>query len=443
MRSEDLSRYVVKDPVTGIYRYYRRVPTEVAHLDKRVHVKKSLKTKTHKDALDRAETLHRASEDYWRSLLEGKNAVGAIEEYQAAVRAAQSLGFTYRPATDASQLDLVELERRLSVAEQHFDLSPTIVDAALGTAHQPKPRVSDIWKLYLQHNEAGLTGMSPNQMRKHKISRERAIRYFMDLIGDRELHSIDRADTIRFRDWWVRKIKDEKLKAYSANRSFTDIAGMLAVIDDGLHTQFHKAWEKIRIKETNATKLDKRPPFPVAWIKEKILAPGALDGLNDEGNAIVHTMIETGMRLGEVCNLRPQDIYLDDEIPHVEVAEREDRRNKTDYSIRRIPLVGIALEAMKRHPSGFPLYQDKADAASANINKFLMNAGLRPTAKHTVYSFRHTFQDRIENAGASDRMQADLMGHEFGRPTYGDGPEMRARQRFLQEICLGFEQKKS
>ncbi|SCX32054.1 hypothetical protein DSM25558_5371 [Agrobacterium sp. DSM 25558] len=150
-----------------------------------------------------------------------------------------------------------------------------------------RPRVSDIWKLYLQHNEAGLTGMSPNQMRKHKISRERAIRYFNDFIGDRELHSIDRADTIRFRDWWVRKIKDEKLKASSANRSFADIAGMHDIIDDGLHTQFHKAWEKIRIKETNATNLDKRPPFPLHGSKKKILAPGALDGLNAEGKAII------------------------------------------------------------------------------------------------------------------------------------------------------------
>lgn len=53
------------------------------------------------------------------------------------------------------------------------------------------------------------------------------------------------------------------------------------------------------------------------------------------------------MRLGEVCNLRLIDIKLDDEVPHVEVAERTDRRQKTDYSVRRIPLVGVALWAMK------------------------------------------------------------------------------------------------
>jgi integrase len=211
---------------------------------------------------------------------------------------------------------------------------------------------------------------------------------------------------------------------------------MLSVVDDALQTEFHKPWEKLRIKETNATKLEKRPPFPVAWVKDKILAPGALDGLNPEGQAIIQVMAETGMRLTEVCNLRPEDIHLDDEIPHVEVAERDDRRNKTDYSVRRIPLVGVALEAMKRHPNGLPLYHDKSDGASANINKYLLNAGLRPTKRHTAYSLRHTFQDRIENAGASDRMQADLMGHEFGRPTYGDGAEMQRRLDLLEKIKI-------
>ncbi len=91
---------------------------------------------------------------------------------------------------------------------------------------------------------------------------------------------------------------------------------------------------------------------------------------------------------------------------------------------------------MNDFPPGFLLYQDKADAASADINKFLMNAGLRPTPKHTVYSFRHTFQDRIENAGVSDRMQEDLMGHEFEPPTYGDGAEMKHRREFLESISL-------
>lgn len=209
---------------------------------------------------------------------------------------------------------------------------------------------------------------------------------------------------------------------------------MLGVIDSALHTNFRDPWDGIRIKETNATKLEKRYPFSVKWIQDEILKDGILDGMNHEARMIVYTMIETGMRLGEICNLRPIDIKLDDEVPHVEVAERTDRRQKTDYSVRRIPLVGVALWAMKQAPDGFPRYADNADSASAAINKHLRSKGLCPTDRHTVYSLRHSFQDRIENAKASDRMQADLMGHEFGRPTYGDGSEMKRRQAFLNKV---------
>ncbi|NTH50918.1 tyrosine-type recombinase/integrase [Agrobacterium rhizogenes] len=437
MKSEDVSKYVIKHPVSGIYRYYRRVPTEVAHLDARTHVKQSLKTKHHKEALERAESIHKAADTLWRSMLAGNDNVSALAQYEAAVKAAQSLGFVYRSAAEASEGDLLEINERYKIAEANYRISPVVVNAVMGTAAPPSPKLSNIWELYEEHNASGLKGMSPDQLRKHKVSRLRAIEYAKEALGgDLQLSEIKRADVLKFRGWWLEKIEKEKLKAYSANRCFSDIKGMLTVIDDALQTESREPWDKIRLKATNSTKLGTRPPFPVQWVQEKILAPGALDNLNEDARLIVYVMAETGMRLGEVCNLRPQDIRLDDEIPHVEVADREDRRQKTDYSIRRIPLVGVALWAIKQRPNGFPRYADNADSASAIINKIMSKNGLRPTPKHSVYSLRHTFQDRIENAEASDRMQADLMGHEFGRPAYGDGAEMKRRQVFLDRIKL-------
>ncbi|MBB2698986.1 UNVERIFIED_ORG: integrase [Rhizobium esperanzae] len=435
MATDDISKYVIKHPTSGIYRYYRRVPVEVVPLDGRVHVKQSLKTKNHKEALSRAEAVHQALETLWGALLHGEGKDSSIARYEAALKAAQSLGFTYKPATDVADADLGEFERRIAIAEDAFDQSETIVDAVMGTAGEPAPRLSDVWQLYEEHNEAGMTGMSPDQLRKHKNSRLRAIEYAKQELTDLELGKITRADVLRYRTWWTQKVKAEGLRAYTANRSFSDMLGMLTVIDDALHTNFKEVWTKSRIKETNANKLKKRHPFSVDWVQSRILANGALETMNLDARCIVYIMIETGMRLGEVCNLRPQDIRLDDDVPHVEVAERTDRRQKTEHSIRRIPLVGIALWAAKQYPDGFPRYQDKADVASALINKMMKKEGLRPAGgKHTLYSFRHTFQDRIENAGVSDRMQADLMGHEFGRPVYGDGSEMKRRQALLEAI---------
>lgn len=434
MANDDLAKYVVKNQANGIYRYYRRVPTEVASLEKRTHIKQSLKTKNLKEALAKAEVIHSATENLWRSLIRGDSSVSAIEKYEAAVKVAQSFGFTYKTVSEVAQLDLRELEQRFAVAEEAFGKSETVVNAVLGTAPEPTAKLSLLWGLYEKYNAAGLTGMSPKQLSKHKVSRERAIRYSIDILGDMELAAVTRADVLRLREWWTKKVHAEGLTAYTANRSFTDMQGMLAVIDEALHTDYRGAWGKARIKETNANKLKKRHPFSVAWVRDRILAQGALDGMNEEARDIVYTMIETGMRLGEVCNLRPQDIRTNAPTPYVEVAERNDRRQKTDHSIRRVPLVGVALAAMRRHPNGFPRYQDKGDTASALINKFLENNELKETDRTTAYSFRHTFQDRIENAQASDRMQADLMGHEFGRPTYGDGAEMARRHDLLESI---------
>ncbi|MFB9952177.1 DUF6538 domain-containing protein [Rhizobium puerariae] len=440
MRWDDIEKYVIKHKASGIYRYYRRVPTEVQHLESRTHVKASLKTKNLKEALERAETIHRATEKLWRAMLAGNDNASSMAQYGAAVKAAQSLGFTYQPMIDVADLPIAELERRVAIAQQHIDRSSTIVHAVMGTAATPSPRISDIWSLYEEHNRAGLLGMSHGQMAKHKISRERALRYAQDLLGDMELSAIKRTDVLRFRDWWTSKIESEGLKAYSANRSFSDIAGMLAAIDTALHTEYRKPWTQARIKETNATKLGKRESFSNEFIQEKLLAPGALDAMNEDARLIVYTMVETGCRLGEVCNLRPEDIKLDDEIPHIEIAERDDRRQKTSHSVRRIPLVGISLWAMKQRPNGFRRYQDKADVASALINKVLKSSDLRPTTRHTIYSLRHSFQQRIENAGASDRMQTDLMGHSFDRPVYGDGSEMKRRQEFLDGIKFNWPQ---
>lgn len=436
--SVDITKYVQRQP-SGIYRYYRRVPIEVSNHDKRTFVKISLKTKNHKEALEKAQGVHDATERLWAAMSSGNDNRPEWERYEAAVRTSQSLGFAYKPAAEIASGSFEDLFGRTKHAVEVLETQPSAAKAIVGLVDFPNPRISNVWQMYEKFNQAGLAGLSEGQLSKHKVSRERAIKYASDLLDDIRLSEVTRADVLRYRQWWTDKIASEKLKAYSANRSFSDIKGMLSVIDDALQTNYRAPWAGIRLKETNATKLDKRPPFSVEWVQQRLLHPGALDDINVDARLIIYTMIETGMRLGEVCNLRPEDIRLNDEVPHVEVAEREDRRQKTDYSVRRIPLVGVALWAMKQAPDGFARYADKSDSASAAINKYLRSKQLFPSDKHTIYSLRHTFQDRIENVGASDRMQADLMGHEFGRPKYGDGAEMKRRQDLLDSIKLKWE----
>lgn len=146
-------------------------------------------------------------------------------------------------------------------------------------------------------------------------------------------------------------------------------------------------------------------------------------------------MIETGLRPSEIVNLREGTIMLDAPIPHVRVMP-DGRRLKTGDSEREMPLVDVALAAMKLRPGGFPRYRDKASALSATVNKFLSENGLRPTRDHSVYSLRHSFKDRLVALEAPDSLIDCLMGHKTYKPKYGKGPSLELKLKFLERAAF-------
>ena len=109
--------------------------------------------------------------------------------------------------------------------------------------------------------------------------------------------------------------------------------------------------------------------------------------------------------------------------------------------------------------SGFSLYVDvhfklfkiiqkvlrdteNSDGFSSLVNKYFRKHHLLPSKKHSVYSLRHSFQDRLTHADVKDRMQAELMGHRFNRPLYGDGPTLQQKYDCLKVyfliVCIGY-----
>ncbi|MFQ8434076.1 hypothetical protein [Amaricoccus sp. W119] len=56
--------------------------------------------------------------------------------------------------------------------------------------------------------------------------------------------------------------------------------------------------------------------------------------------------------------------------------------------------------------------------------------------KHVVYSLRHSFEDRMLEAGIDDRIRADVMGHAYERPRYGVGGRLATIAGHLSEIAL-------
>lgn len=254
----------------------------------------------------------------------------------------------------------------------------------------------------------------------------------MSVIGDKAIQDITGDDMLAFRNWWLDRIAEADLTANSANKDLTHLGDVLKTVNKLKRLGLVLPLNDLKLKEADAKQ---RPPFSNAWIKDKLLASGALDGLNSEARAILLVMVNTGCRPSEVAALTRNTIHLDHNVPHVSI-EPELRELKTAHDRRKIPLLGVSLEAMRAFPNGFPRYQESSASLSATVNKFLRANGLCESPEHTLYSLRHAFEDRMLHAGIDDRIRRDLFGHSLTRERYGAGASLTHIQELLQALAF-------
>lgn len=432
----------------GRYVYRRRVPLKVSHLDSRGMIEEAIGTDSLEAARRVRDAMAEADEAYWRSLLEARGSDRLQLRYDAARSRAKALGFSWRSLEDLTDnAPTGAILERLEALEGKggAELRRT-ADAALGGAPAPAMKVSRALEIYLDKIAPDeLDGKSPKQIADFKKVKRRAINNFIALCTDKSIWDIDRADALVFRDWWQARIAAGR-SGNSANR---DLGNM------------RKLWREIAQREGKADlenpfdgltfadpkrKRKQVRPFSQAWIRDRLLRADAYAATREhprairrDAAAIFLIVLETGCRPSEICNILPARIRLDAEIPHIAVDFDEARQIKTESSVRVIPLVGIALEAMKRFPQGFEHYRDKETAFSNMMMKHLRRRALLPSEDHRVYSARHAFEDRLKEAGVGDEMRRLLMGHTINRPEYGSGGTLDYRLKLLKRIELPYD----
>lgn len=421
----------------GVWHYYRRVPNEYATLDARHHVRLSTKVKVASDrtgikAGRVAAKLNAAQEAYWRSLANGKVA-DAKQEYKDAVQLARSLGLDYLAPVEAAQRPINEVLTRIEtlLSDRRID-NPAIRKAVLGGVDNPKVVLSDLFTEYEATQKTALSKMSPDQVRKWTSAKKRAVEILIGQRGNKALQDLTREDALAYADWWEDRVVKEGISAGSANKNISHIGGMIRAVDKRLQLRLDNVFAGTRIE---GGRDGKRSSFNGQHIRERILAPGALDGLNDEARDVMYVVMETGARPSEIANLTKGRIMLDGDVPFIRI-EAEGRLLKTEHSERDIPLVGLALDAMKRHRNGFPRYFDKGSNLSATLMKFFKARELLPTTKHSIYSLRHSFKDRLKAIETPEELIDELMGHSTGKPRYGDGYGLPLKHKYLQRIAL-------
>ena len=415
----------------GHLHFRKRVPRRFADVEEREYVWISLHT-------DLEDVARRKAAGVWEEMLEAWEAKlhGDTEDYDERLAAAKHLagirGYRYLPASQVAKLPAEQFYDRMRAAmRKDGTLDMREGEALLGTVPKPALTLSQCLKEFWKLAADRTVGKSEDQVRRWRNPRIKAIKNLIDVIGDQEIGAVTADDMLDFREWWMDRIRTEGLTPNSANKDLIHIGNVLRTVNKMKRLGLDLPLSDLAIKDGEKKT---RPAFSVEWIKTKILAPGALDGLNTEARAILLGMIETGYRPSEGAALTSAQINLDHAVPHISI-EAVGRQLKSQYAKRKIPLVGVSLEAFKQFPDGFPRYHNSA-ALSATVNKFLRTNGLLETPEHSMYSLRHSFEERMLAAGIDDRVRRDIFGHRLDRERYGGGASLEMARDMLMKLAL-------
>ena len=424
--------------VKGFWFLVRRVPAEFAPFDRRnpVRVTTGIRVADDPRGVRAGEVVQRLDTDlvrYWKDVRSGKDA-NAEARYQQACTRARILGFAYAPATDAAvQLPVDDVLKRFeTLILRGSAAKPADVSAVLGGEEPPEVMTATMLDDYEDCMRAGLASKSDRQRQKWRIAKERALRVFLEVVGDVPLASLSRTDALRLLSHWQDRVVACEVEIATANKSIGHVSSMFRTINESRQLNAPAIFERLRI---SGEKQGQRLAFAPDFVQNRILEDGVFDDINPEARRVVYLVAETGLRLSEATGLTREAIHLDAPVPYVCVMA-DGRELKTDQSHREIPLVGVALKAMREQPDGFPRYRDKADSLSALVNKAMDLRGLRPEPGQSLYSLRHTFEDRLTAVDAPDKIIACLMGHKWSRPRYGVGPSLEHKRDWLNRIAF-------
>ena len=162
-----------------------------------------------------------------------------------------------------------------------------------------------------------------------------------------------------------------------------------------------------------------------------------------ETTLLSQLLLNTGMRVAEGAGLLKEDIKLTDKtdpdfIPHVIVREHPHRTLKTKSSTRKIPLVGISLEAAKiayrktgnkfLFPSWNKTETTKNNSASAAVGK---------RCGFGSHSFRHHLTTRLRDSECPYEISQLILGHALPGETsgYGKRDALSPKQNRLLEVA--------
>tara|TARA_R110002074_G_scaffold125024_1_gene261856 strand:+ start:9062 stop:10432 length:1371 start_codon:yes stop_codon:yes gene_type:complete len=429
-----------------IYHFRMRVPVRYKHVEDRPVLLRSLKTGDEKEARAAAAVVERQIIADLDAKLAGHSTPGDVSHYDAIARLTTARGFSYKSAQELSEGSFEEILKRVESLLTSGDAPGSVAATALlGGIDRPKITITDVAKSMDERYQEEIRDKNERQQKTWRARWTRPASKVVELLGhDPVFEDITRADAVSLRDALKDRVLDEDMKGASAQKELQN-----------LNLMWQKFFKSLGIDEIDI------PPSPFRGLSdglsrldqdnrkdelhnksiEAIIAPGAMSHMNDQLRDIILVLIETGARQSEIYDIPARSIFLEDEIPHIWIRHETGnaaREIKNKGTKRKVPLVGVALDAMKRHPDGFPRYAAKG-TFSAIANKSLRSAGLLPDGV-TIGGLRHSFESRLKKIGVDTDDRGELMGHSVKRirqrERYGDELTLEEKLDFHQQIAF-------
>ncbi|MCZ7453501.1 site-specific integrase [Rhizobium rhizogenes] len=285
-----------------------------------------------------------------------------------------------------------------------------------GRVPRPSATVEDAKRLYFEEK---IKGDINEKAKKSRL--DRVISHLNHSVENgRALDKMTRENARDVRDHMLR---DLNMNPATAQRYMNDIRAVLKFGITELGPQnAYNPFLNLSIKKATVAR-EERSPIPEKTLR--LLSTRMYAHAGTDLRQIWEIIEGTGCRLGEVSGLLVSDIRLDGPIPYIDVVNHPHRRLKTKSSVRRIPLVGKALEAaaeaVEMAGEGRLVFHRYgkvrgADTASASLMKHIRTVTDDP--KIVVHSLRHTMEDRLIRARIPVYDRNMIMGHR--NPGEGD-----------------------
>lgn len=431
----------------GIWHLRMRVPSRYKSVESKSELHRSLYTGDFEEAITRRGVIKNQVLAELNAKLAGKDPSPA-NHFEAIAQLATSRNFTYRTANELHTAGPAAImERVLNLFGNKDTAQSEAATALLGGIERPKLTITEVAEKMHQWYPENVKNKAAKAKKTWKAQWTRPASKVVNLLGyDPVFHEISRSEAVSLRDALKDRVIDEDMLGKSAQKELRLLNTLWERFHDHLGVDdremppspFYNLGKGFgALDDEDSRKLE----VPTEIIRDKIVAPGALEFMNDELRDITLVLAETGARQSEITDLPPHSIFLDDPIPHCWVRKETGewaREIKNRPSKRKIPLVGVALEAFQRNPDGFPRYRYKG-TYSAAANKVLHEKKILPE-DITIGGLRHTFETRMEDAGYQNDVRAGMMGHSVkkarGREVYGNEMPLEKKLAILHNVMF-------